>query len=53
MSVGTIGGVVQLTRYLEPLSRDPLLTAKGPMRSIVAAQEIKAQARVLAEGRLR
>ncbi|QWC84801.1 endonuclease NucS [Nocardioidaceae bacterium] len=48
---GDIDGVEQLTRYLELLNRDPLLTAKGPVRGIFAAQEIRPQARVLAEDR--
>lgn len=48
---GEIDGVEQLTRYLELLNRDPLLTTKGPVRGIFAAQEIKPQARVLAEDR--
>ena len=48
---GEIDGVEQLTRYLELLNRDPLLTAGGPVRGIFAAQEIKPQARVLAEDR--
>ena len=48
---GEIDGVEQLTRYLELLNRDPLLSAKGPVRGIFAAQEIKPQARVLAEDR--
>jgi RecB family endonuclease NucS len=48
---GEIDGVEQLTRYLELLNRDPLLTAKGGVRGIFAAQEIKPQARVLAEDR--
>jgi RecB family endonuclease NucS len=46
---GEIDGVLQLERYLELLNRDPLLTGKGPVRGIFAAQEIKPQARVLAE----
>jgi RecB family endonuclease NucS len=46
---GEIDGVLQLERYLELLNRDPLLTAKGPVRGIFAAQEIKPQARVLAK----
>lgn len=46
---GEIDGVLQLERYLELLNRDPLLTAKGPVRGIFAAQEIKPQARVLAQ----
>jgi RecB family endonuclease NucS len=45
---GDIDGVEQLTRYLELLNRDPLLT---PVRGIFAAQEIKPQARVLAGDR--
>ncbi len=45
---GEIDGVEQLTRYLELLNRDPLLR---PVRGIFAAQEIKPQARVLAEDR--
>ena len=48
---GEIDGVEQLTRYLELLNRDPLLTGQGPVRGIFAAQEIKPQARVLAEDR--
>ncbi|MFP4635236.1 MAG: endonuclease NucS [Nitriliruptoraceae bacterium] len=46
--VGEIDGVEQLTRYLERLERDPLLT---PVRGVLAATEIKPQARVLAESR--
>lgn len=45
---GEIDGVEQLTRYLELLNRDPLLQ---PVRGVFAAQEIKPQARVLAEDR--
>jgi endonuclease len=45
---GDIDGVEQLTRYLELLNRDPLLT---PVRGVFAAQEIRPQARVLAEDR--
>ena len=45
---GDIDGVEQLTRYLELLNRDPLLS---PVRGIFAAQEIKPQARKLAEDR--
>ena len=48
---GEIDGVEQLTRYLELLNRDPLLTGKGSVRGIFAAQAIKPQARVLAEDR--
>ncbi len=43
-----IDGVEQLTRYLELLNRDPLL---APVRGILAAQEIRPQARVLAGDR--
>lgn len=45
---GEIDGVEQLTRYLDLLSRDSTLT---PIRGIYAAQEIKPQARTLAEDR--
>jgi len=45
---GEIDGVEQLTRYLDLLNRDPLL---APVRGIFAAQEIRPQARVLAEDR--
>lgn len=45
---GEIDGVEQLTRYLELMNRDPLLR---PVRGIFAAQEIKPQARTLAEDR--
>ena len=38
----------QLTRYLELLNRDPLL---APVQGIFAAQEIRPQARVLAQDR--
>lgn len=48
---GEIDGVEQLTRYLDLLNREPLLTSKGPVRGIFAAQEIKPQARVLATDR--
>jgi RecB family endonuclease NucS len=48
---GEIDGVEQLTRYLDLLNRDPLLTGNGPVRGIFAAQEIKPQARVLATDR--
>ncbi len=48
---GEIDGVEQLTRYLELLNRDPALVRKGAVRGIFAAQEIKPQARVLAEDR--
>ena len=46
--VGGIDGVEQLTRYLTLLERDPLLS---PVRGVFAAQDIKPQARVLAEDR--
>lgn len=45
---GEIDGVEQLTRYLELLNRDPFLS---PVQGVFAAQEIKPQARVLAEDR--
>ena len=45
---GEIDGVEQLTRYLELLNRDPLLS---PVAGIFAAQEIRPQARVLAGDR--
>ena len=45
---GDIDGVEQLTRYLELLGRDPHL---APITGVFAAQEIKPQARVLAEDR--
>ncbi|MBA2774857.1 MAG: endonuclease NucS [Nocardioidaceae bacterium] len=45
---GDIDGVEQLTRYLDLLNRDPMLS---PVRGIFAAQEIKPQARVLAVDR--
>jgi len=43
-----LDGVEQLTRYLELLNRDPALS---PVRGVFAAQEIRPQARVLAEDR--
>jgi RecB family endonuclease NucS len=45
---GEIDGVEQLTRYLELLNRD---TTLAPVAGIFAAQEIKPQARALAEDR--
>ena len=45
---GEIDGVEQLTRYLELMNRDPLL---APVTGVFAAQEIKPQARTLAEDR--
>ena len=46
--VATIEAVEQLTRYLERLREDPALRA---CRGVLAAQQIKPQARVLAESR--
>lgn len=46
--IGEIDGVEQLTRYLQRLERDPLLT---PIRGLFAATIVKPQARVLAEAR--
>jgi len=45
---GEIDGVEQLTRYLERLNLDPTLR---PVRGVFVAQQIKPQARVLAESR--
>ncbi|WP_085367588.1 endonuclease NucS [Leifsonia sp. NCR5] len=45
---GDIDGVEQLTRYLELMNRDPHL---APVQGVFAAQEIKPQARTLAEDR--
>ena len=45
---GEIDGVEQLTRYLELMNRDPHL---APVTGVFAAQEIKPQARTLAEDR--
>lgn len=45
---GDIDGVEQLTRYLELMNRDPLLS---PVSGVFAAQEIKPQARTLATDR--
>ena len=45
---GDIDGVEQLTRYLELMNRDPLL---APVVGVFAAQEIKPQARTLANDR--
>jgi RecB family endonuclease NucS len=45
---GEIDGVEQLSRYLDLLNRDPLL---APVRGILAAQEIRPQARTLAVDR--
>ena len=46
--IATIDAVEQLTRYLERIRLDP---AMADCRGILAAQEIKPQARVLAEAR--
>ena len=45
---GEIAGVEQLVRYLERMSRDPLLEG---VRGVLAAQSITPQARVMAEAR--
>ncbi len=45
---GEIDGVEQLTRYLERMNLDPSLR---PVRGLFVAQQIKPQARVLAESR--
>ncbi|MCV7255235.1 endonuclease NucS [Mycolicibacterium sp. Y3] len=45
---GEIDGVEQLTRYLELLNRDTVL---APVSGVFAAQQIKPQARTLAEDR--
>jgi len=45
---GEIDGVEQLTRYLELMNRDPHL---APVTGVFAAQEIKPQARTLAQDR--
>ena len=45
---GDIDGVEQLTRYLELMNRDPHL---APVTGVFAAQEIKPQARMLAQDR--
>ena len=45
---GDIDGVEQLTRYLELMNRDPRL---APVEGVFAAQEIKPQARTLAQDR--
>ena len=46
--VSEIDGVEQLTRYLELLNRDPLL---APVTGVFAAQQIKPQAKTLANDR--
>ena len=45
---GEIDGVEQLTRYLDRIRLDP---AMAECRGVLAAQQIKPQARVLAESR--
>jgi RecB family endonuclease NucS len=45
---GDIDGVEQLVRYLERLERDPMLRG---VRGVFVAQQVKPQARVLAESR--
>ena len=45
---GEIDGVEQLTRYLDFLNRDPMLR---PVRGMLVAQEVRPQARVLADDR--
>ena len=45
---GVLGGVEQLTRYLELMNRDSLL---APVTGVFAAQQIKPQARTLATDR--
>ncbi len=45
---GEIDGVEQLTRYLELMNRDPLL---APVQGVFAAQQIKPQAKTLANDR--
>jgi RecB family endonuclease NucS len=46
--VGTIDAVEQLTRYLERIRLDPAMVS---CRGVLAAQQVKPQARVLAESR--
>jgi len=46
--VGTIDAVEQLTRYLERIRLDPEL---GECRGVLAAQDVRPQARVLAQAR--
>jgi len=46
--VGTIDAVEQLTRYLERLREEP---GMGEVRGVLAAQQVKPQARTLAESR--
>jgi endonuclease len=46
--IGTIDAVEQLTRYLDRIREDP---ATAGCRGVLAAQQIKPQAKVLAESR--
>jgi RecB family endonuclease NucS len=46
--IGEIAGVEQITRYVERMERDPLLS---PIRGILVATQIKPQAKVLAASR--
>jgi RecB family endonuclease NucS len=46
--IGTIDAVEQLTRYLDRIRREPEM---GGCRGVLAAQQIKPQARVLAQSR--
>src|SRR4029077_18894050 len=46
--IGTLGAVEQLPRYLERIRLDPAL---AECRGILAAQQVKKQARTLAEAR--
>jgi hypothetical protein len=46
--IGTIEAVEQLSRYLEVIQRDPVLAA---CRGILAASEVKPQAKTLCEAR--
>ncbi len=46
--IGTIDAVEQLSRYLERIARDP---AMASCRGVLAAQQIRPQARVLAQAR--
>ncbi|HET7475770.1 MAG TPA: endonuclease NucS [Dermatophilaceae bacterium] len=48
---GDIDGVEQLSRYLDLMNRDPHLRSAGPVRGVLAAQEIRPQARTLATDR--
>jgi RecB family endonuclease NucS len=46
--IGTIDAVEQLTRYLERIREDP---AMADVRGVLAAQQIKPQAKTLCESR--